>query len=133
MAPQDTETVRVMVGQNDVDVVRSDTRSVSVMPVEYGTRAYPARILREVPGATTQLPTPALGLSGGGTVPVDPADNTGLKTLGRYFEFEVLMTQTPQGALLGRRVKVRFDHGYEPLGFQAYRSLRQLFLRLYNV
>ena len=34
---------------------------------------------------------------------------------------------------LGRRIKVRFDHGYEPIGFQAYRSLRQLFLRLYNV
>lgn len=133
VAPQDTESVRVMVGQNDVDVVRNNTLSVSVMPVEYGTAAYPARILREVPGATTQLPTPALGLGGGGKVPVDPGDKTGLRTLGRYFEFEVLMTRVPDGALLGRRVMVRFDHGYEPLGFQAYRSLRQLFLRLYNV
>jgi putative peptide zinc metalloprotease protein len=30
-------------------------------------------------------------------------------------------------------VTVRFDHGFEPIGFQAYRSLRQLFLRLYGV
>jgi putative peptide zinc metalloprotease protein len=28
---------------------------------------------------------------------------------------------------------VRFDHGYEPLGFQLYRSLRQLFLRQFSV
>lgn len=133
IAPRDTSAVRVMVGQNDVDVVRNDTRSVSVMPVEWDTKAYPARILREVPGATDQLPTPALGLAGGGTVPVDPGDEAGLRTLGRYFEFELLMTGAPKGDLLGRRVKVRFDHGYEPIGFQAYRSLRQLFLTLYNV
>ena len=28
---------------------------------------------------------------------------------------------------------VRFDHGYEPLGLQVYRALRQLFLRRFSV
>jgi hypothetical protein len=28
---------------------------------------------------------------------------------------------------------VRFDHGYEPLGIQAWRALRQLFLRRFGV
>lgn len=133
LAPQDTQTVRVVVGQNDVDLVRNDTQSVSVIPVEWGTKPYPATILREVPGATNQLPTPALGLAGGGKVPVDPADGTGVRTLQRYFEFEVILSEALDEPLLGRRVRVRFDHGYEPLGFQAYRSLRQLFLRLYDV
>tara|TARA_R110000850_G_scaffold56287_1_gene132753 strand:+ start:37882 stop:38142 length:261 start_codon:yes stop_codon:yes gene_type:complete len=86
--------------------------------------------LREVPGATQQLPTPALGTAGGGKVPVDPQ---GVQTLGRFFEFEILMQYPSEDILLGRRVRVRFDHGYTPMGFQAYRSLRQLFLRLYNV
>ena len=133
IAPSDTGAVRVVVGQNDVDVVRNNTRSVSVMPVEWDTKSYPARILREIPGATNQLPTPALGLAGGGAVPVDPGDEAGLRTLSRYFEFELLMTGSPKGDLLGRRVMVRFDHGFEPVGFQAYRRLRQLFLKLYNV
>jgi len=28
---------------------------------------------------------------------------------------------------------VRFDHGFEPLAVQWYRSLRRLFLRWFNV
>jgi putative peptide zinc metalloprotease protein len=36
-------------------------------------------------------------------------------------------------AFVGQRVRLRFDHGFEPIGFQAYRSFRQLFLRLFNV
>jgi len=28
---------------------------------------------------------------------------------------------------------VRFDHGWEPLGLQLYRSLRQLLLRQFGV
>jgi putative peptide zinc metalloprotease protein len=34
---------------------------------------------------------------------------------------------------LGSRVYVRLDHGYRPLGLQAWRSLRQLFLRQFGV
>ena len=122
-----------MVSQNNVDLVRNDTNSVSVIPVEWNPEPLRAEILREVPGATQQLPTPALGTAGGGKVPVDPGDPNGVKTLGRFFEIEILMQSPSEDILLGRRVRVRFDHGYMPLGFQAYRSLRQLFLRLYNV
>lgn len=133
VAQRDTQTVRVVVSQNQVDLVRNDTLSVSVLPVEWEAAPVRAVVLREVPGATQQLPTPALGTAGGGKVPVDPADPQGVQTLGRFFEFEILMQYPSEDILLGRRVRVRFDHGYTPMGFQAYRSLRQLFLRLYNV
>ena len=133
VAQRDTQTVRTVVSQNQIDLVRNDTQSVSVMPVEWGAEPIKAIILREVPGATQQLPTPALGTAGGGNVPVDPSDPNGVQTLGRFFEFEILIVQPSADILLGRRVRVRFDHGTSPLGFQAYRSLRQLFLRLYNV
>lgn len=133
VAQRDTQTVRTVVSQNQIDLVRNDTQSVSVMPVEWGAEPIKAIILREVPGATQQLPTPALGTAGGGNVPVDPSDPNGVQTLGRFFEFEILMVQPSADILLGRRVRVRFDHGTSPLGFQAYRALRQLFLRLYNV
>lgn len=133
VAQRDTQTVRTVVSQNQIDLVRNDTQSVSVMPVEWDAEPVKAVILREVPGATQQLPTPALGTAGGGKVPVDPSDPNGVQTLGRFFEFEILMVQPSEDILLGRRVRVRFDHGTSPLGVQAYRSLRQLFLRLYNV
>jgi hypothetical protein len=30
-------------------------------------------------------------------------------------------------------VFVRFDHGFEPVGFQLYRAFRRLLLRQFNV
>ena len=36
-------------------------------------------------------------------------------------------------AFIGQRVRVRFNLGFEPIGFQAYRSFRQVFLRLFDV
>jgi len=129
----DIRSVRVVVDQDDVDLVRHDARHVDVMPVEWGAASFRAQIVREVPGGINQLPTPALGLAGGGTIPVETADGSGRKTLERVFEFEILMPQEAAVPLLGRRVKVRFDHGFQPIGFQAWRSLRQLFLKLYDV
>lgn len=133
LTEEDTAALRVVVGQDDVDLVRNATGRVDVMPVEYGGQSYPATIVREVPGGIRDLPTPALGLQGGGTVPVDPGDTKGLRTLQRVFEFELEMAPDAALPLLGRRVEVRFSHGSLPIGFQAYRALRQLFLRLYDV
>ncbi|MAQ37017.1 MAG: peptidase M50, partial [Thioclava sp.] len=133
LTEEDTAALRVVVGQDDVDLVRNATGRVDVMPVEYGGQSYPATIVREVPGGIRDLPTPALGLQGGGTVPVDPGDTKGLRTLQRVFEFELEMAPDAALPLLGRRVEVRFSHGTLPIGFQAYRALRQLFLRLYDV
>ena len=123
----------MVIGQDDVDLVRNATGRVDVMPVEYGGQSYSATLVREVPGGVMSLPTPALGMAGGGTVPVDPSDGRGLRTLKRVFEFELEMDPEAALPLLGRRVDVRFSHGTLPIGFQAYRSLRQLFLRLYDV
>ena len=66
-------------------------------------------------------------------LPIDPQDAEGRQTLARIFEIEVVMPESFQSDLLGVRMHVRLDHGYYPLGLQAYRSLRQLFLRLFNV
>ena len=129
----DIRSVRVVVDQDDIDLVRSKTLRTHVMPLEWGEQSYEARIVREVPGGVRRLPTPALGLAGGGEVPVNPGDNSGTQTLERVFEFEILLPPEAAAPFLGRRMKVRFDHGYEPVGFQLYRSLRQLFLRLYDV
>ena len=129
----DTLSVRVAINQDDVDLVRSRTRHVDVMPVDWHAQSFRAELVREVPGGTTQLPTPALGLAGGGEVPVDPSDPQGVTTLERVFEFRLRMEPEAEVPLLGRRVEVRFDHGTEPIGLQMYRALRQLFLRLYDV
>ena len=126
-------TARVAIGQEDIAQVRQRTRSVEVMMAGWGASPMPAQIRREVPGASRQLPSAALGSVGGGPFAVDPRDNEGVTALGRIFQLELLLPVEVRSSYLGARVFVRFDHGFEPLGFQVYRALRQLLLRHFDV
>jgi putative peptide zinc metalloprotease protein len=54
-------------------------------------------------------------------------------TLGRVFQVELGLPPEVRSAYLGARVYVRFDHGFEPVGLQVYRALRQLLLRQLDV
>lgn len=129
----DALSLRVAIDQNHIDLVRNQTRKIDVMIADWHGEQLRARFVREVPGGVTELASPALGIGGGGHIAIDPRDPNGTRTLARVFEFELEMDDADTGILLGKRVWVRFDHGTMPLGFQMYRSLRQLFLRLYNV
>lgn len=126
-------TARVVLLQDDIAKVREETRGVEVMLAGWGASPIPARIRREVPGASTNLPTAALGTAGGGSIPVDPRDKDGVKTLGQVFQLELVFPADMRSEYLGARVFVRFDHGFEPIGFQVYRAFRRLLLRQFNV
>ena len=126
-------TARVAVGQDDIGLVRARTREVEVMLAAWGADPLPAEIRREVPGGARQLPSPVLGSMGGGPYAVDPRDNQGVTTLARVFQLDLALPPEAGDAYLGSRVFVRFDHGYEPIGFQVYRAMRQLFLRQFDV
>jgi putative peptide zinc metalloprotease protein len=126
-------TARVAVGQDDISQVRQRTRSVEVMLAGWGASPVPAQVRREVPGGSRQLPTAALGSAGGGPFAVDPRDNQGVTALGRVFQLELALPAGLRSSYLGARVFVRFNHGFEPVGFQIYRALRQLLLRHFDV
>lgn len=132
-------TVRVVVEQDDIDLVRSATRSVAVKPAGRVDETIAARIRREVPGASDRLPSAALAVTGGGLFGVDPrgmADSDAAerpKILAPVFQFDL---EVPRGAALdalGMRVYVRFEHEPEPLGVQAWRAARRLLLRRFEV
>jgi putative peptide zinc metalloprotease protein len=125
--------VRVALGQDDIAQVRNRTRSVEVMLSGWGADPVPAQVRREVPGASRQLPSPALGSNGGGLFAIDPRDNQGVTALGRIFQLELALPPEVRSSYLGARVYVRFNQGFEPVGLQIYRSLRQLFLRQFDV
>jgi putative peptide zinc metalloprotease protein len=129
----DRLTARTMVGQNDIGLVRERVRGVDVIPVHWEGRSSRTSIIREVPEGLKALPTPALGTMGGGSIPIDPRDSKGVTALDRYFEYEVALSAADDRPFIGQRVQVRFDHGTEPIGFQIYRSFRQIFLRLFDV
>lgn len=125
--------IRVVVGQDVVDLVRQRTRGVSVRLSNPRSVVLPAEIMREVPSASDQLPSLALSTVGGGELAIDPTDSTGTRVLEHAFQFELRVPPSAHVSSIGGRIYVRFDHGSEALAWRALRSIRQLFLKQFNV
>jgi putative peptide zinc metalloprotease protein len=124
---------RVAVMQDNIDLVRSGLVKAQLRFADAVDKAYPVSILREVPSALDELPTAALGATGGGQIAVDPNDQKGLKTLERVFYIDVSLPPEAVPSAFGGRVYVRFEHVGEPLLRQWYRRVRQLFLSRFYV
>lgn len=129
----ETITVRTVIPQAVVDLVRQQTRAVEVRLAERLAETFPAVITRAVPGASEQLPSPALGSQGGGQMATDPLDKQGVKAIQKVFQMDLELLAPSRLINVGGRVYVRFDHGRAPLGLQWYRQVRQLFLARFNV
>lgn len=124
-------TARVIVPQQDIDLVRNRTRAVEVRFSEHLDDVVPATVRREVPAATTALPNMALAIEGGGQIALDPREK-GARALQKHFDFELVLPVRGE-VHVGSRIYVRFDHEPAPLAQQWYRSLRQVFLKQLNV
>jgi putative peptide zinc metalloprotease protein len=85
-----------------------------------------------VPQATTRVPNPALSTQAGGVVAMDPRESQTPTALQGWFEIELELPAT-RTYTVGERVYVRFEHGWEPVGFRLYRSVRQLFMKRFVV
>ena len=92
-------TVRVVIGQDNIGLVRERTEAVEVRLAGWSVEPLPATIGRAVPAATDTLPTQALGVSGGGRFLVDSRGPSGLRTLEMVFQLDlVLAEQVESGA-----------------------------------
>jgi len=127
-----TARARVLVSQDDIDLVRDRTRGVEVKLAGRLGETLPAHLRREVPAASAQLPNPALSTAGGGKVALDPRQGDKGIALQGWFEFELDLPDT-RSRTLGERVYVRFEHGWEPLAWRWLRAGRQLFMRRFTV
>lgn len=129
---QEPLTVRVALPQEDAQLVRQRGGPIAVRLAQdgYGT-AHPARLLRDLEAAITQLPSSALGDRGGGMLITAAEDPQGLTTR----EPVVLMDlELPDqsGTWVGARASVRFDHGHLSLAAQLTRRVRQLVLQRFD-
>jgi putative peptide zinc metalloprotease protein len=130
---QYTPVVRVVAAQSQVDLVRQATRQVEIrMPYDMA-HVWPAQLVREVPKAGKDLPSPALGQAGGGLIAMDPRDEKGQKSLESLFEFELRLPPQVQASFIGSRVHVRFEHPAEPIGIRIWQTVRRLFLSQFHV
>lgn len=128
-----TMTVRTIVDQGDIDLIRHQTQAVEVRLSERLADPMPTTISRLVPAASDELPSPALGSEGGGQVPLDPHDAKGHTAMKKLFQIDVALPLQHGLLNVGGRVYVRFDHGRASFAAQCYRQGRQLFLARFNV
>jgi putative peptide zinc metalloprotease protein len=127
-------TIRVIVPQSEIELVRDSTRDISLRFQSDPLRAYRVGgIAREVPTATRTLPSAALSTAGGGRIIADPADDKHLRAMEVVFEMDVPVPPDVTVERLGERVSVRFGHGTRTLGWRLARSLRQTFLRRFEL
>lgn len=123
-------TVRVVVPQNDVALVRNSTENVEIRLATNINETLQANIKREVPAGSKELPSASLS---GDDIAIDPRGKGKLKTFERVFQFDIQMQGDKKVINLGTRAYVRFYHGLSPIAYRWYKSLKQLLLRNFNV
>ncbi len=133
LAEPATASVRAVVGQDRIGLVRDRSESVRVRLDTWDAPSELTEILRQVPSATSRLPSAALGSAGGGPIALDPSDGSGRTALKPLFVLDLALTPGLAAGYPGQRVEVRFDHGAEPLAVQWIRGLRQMFLSRFGV
>lgn len=126
-------SIRVVVSQADIVLVRYQTKAVEVKLASRLDRTLPAVMEREVPAANYLLPSKVLGTTGGGRIPVDPRDERGVRAMDKVFQLDIALAVDQPLDHFGERVLVRFDHGSATLAHQWYRLGRQLFMGHFGV
>lgn len=90
-------------------------------------------VQRIVPSGQQQLPSPALGFTGGGDIPTATDSDGNLQSSERFFEVQIVPDELPPAAMSGQRVVVRFSMPAKPLVVQWYRILHQLLQRRIHI
>ena len=123
--------VRAALPEQDALLVRGRVRAVQVRLAEAPLDNLVATLTRELPAATRLLPSAALGERSGGVFAIDPTAKEGTRSVDPVYLVDVAVSG-PLPPRIGSRAWVRFDLGYEPIGSQAIRRLRQLLLKHFN-
>ncbi|MGC9461971.1 efflux RND transporter periplasmic adaptor subunit [Vibrio genomosp. F10] len=122
----------VMISEDDIDRVRTQTRAVALKFVSTPEREFKAAILRQIPSSTQQIPSSVLTTDGGGLIALDPNRTEDLKSYQSYFRLDLDSLDAPKFRF-DERVHVMFQHDPEPLVYRWHRSIRRVFLRQFDV
>ena len=121
-------TIRAVVAQDAIGLLRENETTAEVMLADGLGKSMHARIVREVPAGSRELPSMALGAAGGGKIAVDMNDTGGRTAAREVFQIELVLPSNAVVAGIGERAYVRLQHGSESLWEQWSRSIRQLLL-----
>ena len=119
--------VRVALDQGQITRVREYTSGVSVRVGAAGVTSETARIVRQIPSASNQLPSAVLSVAGGGYWATLPGEAQALRVNEPVFQLDVELEHA-RVARVGERSYVRFEHGTTSLAALGAESLRDLLL-----
>ncbi len=124
-----------VVSQSNVSqVFTGGIRSSQVRLAGQAGRGLRVTEVTRIPMERRELPSLALGFRGGGEVAVDVSEASGAVAAEPFYEVRLGVVPDPEVKLLHRRSgRVRFRLAPEPLLLQAYRKLRQLLQRRYQL
>jgi putative peptide zinc metalloprotease protein len=132
VTPGSAQLARIAVRQDDFELIRGHLDTLEFRLANRAGETFDGRIVRAVPGATTQLPSLALASTNGGPFPLDPRDTEGKTALQRVFLFDIALPPELEDVPFGTRVHVRFTLDWEPLGWQVMRRVRQMLLSRFD-
>jgi putative peptide zinc metalloprotease protein len=123
--------VRVALLEDDYLRTRGRVRAVRVRLADDAGSSWEAKLADTAPGATLELPAPALGDRHGGNIPLDPADPSGVRTRVPVF---LLDAEVPglQATTIGGRAWVKLVLPAQPLGVQWFGRLQRLLIKQFN-
>jgi len=135
VATMDALLVRAVANQNVAGPLMEEARDrVEIRMEGRPDKQVGGRLKQFLPAGQDQLPSPALGFLGGGTVATRRDDETGTRTAERIFEIHVVPDPSDEVRLLaGQRVVIRFETTPKPLMVQAWRSLLQMLQRRFQI
>ncbi len=126
-------TIRVVIRQSKVDLIRHNTRSVQIRFSDQLGNVYSGEVVREVPAATRELPSTALSLAGGGDIATDPRSEAQGQAMESVFVFEIAVPEVRSRNRLGDRAYLLFEHDTESAGNRIVQAVRRLLLRNLDV
>ncbi len=124
---RDERVLRAVIDEKDIGLFAPEQIRVQVRLAELPDRSFTGRLLRILPGAGKELPSAALGTSGGGSVELEPGDGSGRLANYGLYQMEIAIPPGDEPLRIGGRAFIRFRHADKPLVLQLYRRLRQMF------
>ncbi len=126
--PHTADTIRAVAPEYLAELI--DRRLVlAELRLTTTPETHAAHLVRSVPAAERQLPSPALAQANGGPIATDPMAQEATTALDPVLVLdlhsETLAADTP----FGNRAYARLDFGTEPLAPRALRATRRVFLR----
>lgn len=132
--PEPDLVVEAVVTQSQIGRIREGVGQVSVALADNEWQVIDAQLERVTPASTRTLPSMALSTTGGGRIAIDPTSNPDRpQTMEDIYQIVVRLDAPLAVAHLGQRAHVRLAHAPEPVAFQIWRQIRQVFLRRFDV